>query len=390
MTNLQRITLTAFLAYFCTSGVLSTIGLVSGPMAAHFAVTVTDITRGFGWLTWGMLIGSALALIVVQKLPVAQIQLMMFAAVVGALGAMQLQISFALVKPLLGATGVALGIGLAAAALTITRAYAAERRASMLVITDACFSVSGTLCATLTGALLGYGLLWSRGYLLLVVLGLVLLGLVIASSFPTEHDASDTQPAVMESSGDKSAGLTLSIGFCLVALFLYTLGQWSMLWWLPQHLQTQLSVAPAESGLVVGRFWLGMLGAQLLVAWWVLRVGVVTLVLLSSVCAAALSIPLWWVQDAGLIPWLGLLWGFGNLAFLKIAISYATQLQNPPSPVLVSALLFGATTGTAVSPYITSAIVDGYGTLAVLQFSSLCYGLIFLLMLSVVLRASAR
>jgi TsgA-like MFS transporter len=45
----------------------------------------------------------------------------------------------------------------------------------------------------------------------------------------------------------------------------------------------------------------------------------------------------------------------------------------------VAALLFGATSGTAVSPVLTGAVVAAFDTRVVLQFGSLCYAALALL-----------
>lgn len=380
--NKQRITLSAFLAYFCTSGMLSTIGLVSGPMATHFGVSVTDITSNFGWLTFGLLLGAALALYVVERFPLRIVQLCGFVLIAGALAALRIVADLHWVWPLLGVVGTCLGIGLAAAASTIAGSYAEDQRASMLVITDASFSVAGWVCAGLTLYFIGESMHWSSGYLVVGAVAVVVVGLAATSVFPGQQTTARVEGVV-----GTRVGWPIGVWLCIGALCLYTLGQYAMLWWLPQHLQGTLAVPPQEAGVVVGRFWAGMFVAQLFVSWWVLKIGVRRLVLISSVSAALLSLPMWLVGDAALIPWLGALWGFGNLAFLKIGLSFATQLQLTPSPRLVSALLFGATSGTAISPFITSRIVENFGTQAVLQFSSVCYFGIVLLMVSVLLKS---
>jgi len=387
--NLQRITLSAFLAYFCVSGVLSTFGLISGPMALQFGVEVTEITRGFGWFTFGMLLGAGLAIEVANRFPLRVVLVVVFFVIALCLTGLLFAQTLKLVWPLMGCAGVCLGIGLAAAATTIARSYAPEPRASMLVMTDACFSLAGKVCAALTLYFLGQHLHWSSGYLVVAGAAAIVVLLATVSTYP---DTSDDQSSLL--SADDSLQQSVSdqspwsflIWLCIGALCLYTLGQYAMLWWLPQHLQINFGASADEAGAVVGQFWLGMFLAQLVVAWWVLRAGAPKLVQIAAISAAVCSVPLWVATDLKLIEWLGVLWGFGNLAFLKLAISFATQLQAVPSPRLVSALLFGATTGTAVSPWVTSLIVESFGTLTVLRFSTACYAVIAIIILFVVRR----
>ena len=310
--NKQRITLSAFLAYFCVSGALSSIGLVSGPMAEYFGASVTEITANFSWLTVGLLVGAGLALYVVQRFPLRAVQLSVFALIAGSLAALRVVPDVQWVWPLLGVVGVSLGVGLAAAASTIAGTYADNQRASMLVITDAAFSIAGWVCAGLTLYFIGQAMHWSSGYLFVAAVAGLVVVLAAVSTFPG-HDraAPDELPGdALPIAGDAPNGWPLAVWLCIGALCLYTLGQYAMLWWLPQHLQSTLGAPAQEAGVVVGRFWAGMFAAQMFVSWWVLKVGVRKLVLIASVSAFVLSLPMWLVGDVALVPWLGALWGF--------------------------------------------------------------------------------
>jgi TsgA-like MFS transporter len=89
---------------------------------------------------------------------------------------------------------------------------------------------------------------------------------------------------------------------------------------------------------------------------------------------------LWVVGDLSVLPVLSFVWGFANLGLLKIVLSFATQLVRIPTPRLVSTLLLGATLGTAVSPWVTSNIVVATDNLFILQFGSVCYATLTLLL----------
>jgi MFS family permease len=105
------------------------------------------------------------------------------------------------------------------------------------------------------------------------------------------------------------------------------------------------------------------------------------LVLIASVTTFCGSLPLWNVHDIEWLIVLTLVWGFANLALLKAILSFATEIVELPGARLVSLLLLGATTGTAVSPYVTSQIVEWTDTRTILLFGSGCYGVLLLLML---------
>ena len=66
---------------------------------------------------------------------------------------------------------------------------------------------------------------------------------------------------------------------------------------------------------------------------------------------------------------------------LKAILSFATEMVRLPSARLVSLLLLGATTGTAISPFLTSQIVEWTDNRTILMFGSVCYATLFGLVL---------
>ncbi|MFT7287270.1 MAG: TsgA-like MFS transporter [Halieaceae bacterium] len=372
LNNNARVTLACFLAYFVMSGMLSPIGIILPPLAESLALPVTEVAPLFSWLTMGILLGSGLALVAFELFGIRLWMLLLYLAIALSLLALRLSGDLWVLRLALGAVGTCCGIGLAAAASTIAMSYTEDRRASMLVITDGSFSVAGILISSLALMFVAQNMHWSSAYLAVAAIAVLLVLLSATSRFPVAS-AMEAVP------GERAGAWPLPVWLCVVALFLYTLGQYSLLWWLPVHLETTLGAARDEAGVVVARFWTGMFIAQVLVAWWVLRIGARRLVLLSVSATFFGSLPLWLLTDLPLLPWLALLWGIANLGLLKIVIAFATLSVRRPTPRLVAALLFGATSGTAVSPVVTSAIVEAADVRSVLQFGSLCYLLLALL-----------
>lgn len=376
--NRYRITLASFLAYFVMSGMLAPIGIVMQPMADYFDRPVTAISSLFSWLTFGILAGSAAALFVFDWLDLRRIMLILYSAIAASLLALGISDNLIAVRIALGLVGLCCGIGLAGAASVIASVYAAERRASMLVITDGCFSIAGIVCAWIAVFLVARGAHWSGTYQFVALIAAAVVLLSAISVFPANPQRADT------SAGRVRQPITHwppAVWLCIASLFLYTLGQSAMLWWLPNHLETGLGIPRERAGEVVGQFWSGMLVAQLFVAWWVLRIGVPRLVLIGATSTFALSLPLWLFKGIDGLVILAFVWGVANLGLLKIIITFGTLMVQVPTPRLVSGLLLGATLGTAVSPLVTGRIVALSEPLRVLQFASGCYLVIILLLL---------
>ena len=371
------VTIACFLTYFAMSGMLAPIGLISKPLSQVLNQSVPEVTQQFSWLTFGILVGAGLALVVVNSVTLKRLMVGLYAVSTTAL------VSLALHNQALGfwlalfVVGTCFGIGLAAAATAMTRLYTDARRASALVITDSCFSIAGFVIAGLAVRFVAAEMHWASAYLVVAgVCGLIML-ISLLARFPAAPSAQSRDDA------ETGAAWPKGVWFCIAALFLYTLGQNAMLWWLPNYL-SEVRGAPADqAGAVVGRFWNGMFLTQLFVAWFVFKAGVPRLVLVGAVTTLIGSLPLWLVYDPQVSAWLAFAWGVANLGMLKMTLSYGTQLARIPSGAVVSALLFGSTSGTAVSPFVTGQIAALGGYLAVLQFSSLCYlGLLVLILLA--------
>ena len=372
MNNRQRITLIAFLAYFVLSGMLAPIGIVSGPMAEVYGRPVAEITAQFSWLTGGNFIGAVLALFVFDWVDLRR----MLVAIYGVLAVCLLSLAYfdslTYGRVVLGVAGLCGGIGLAGAALTIARTYEAERRASLLVITDGCFSVAGFVCGSLASYFVARKFGWTSTYQCIGLLAAVIVILSLVSDLPaTARTRTSTRRTAVSWS--------MPVWLCVSALFLYSLGQYSMLFWLPNYASLQLGASADVASSIVGKFWLGMFLGQVFVAWWVLRIGLRRLVAVAAVTTALGSIPLWSVPDPTLLPAIALLWGIGNLSMMKSLLSFATTMVPVPDARLVSGLLLGATLGTAISPAVSSLIVEGTQIRVVLICSTACHGVMLLL-----------
>jgi TsgA-like MFS transporter len=375
MINQYRITLVSFLAYFIMSGMLSPIGIVSGPMAEYFDLPVTEITNKFSWLTLGILIGSGFALVAFDVLTIKILMLIVYGVLSVSLFSMLVSPSLDIVGLALGAIGVGCGIDLAGAATIISSTYDENSRASMLVITDGCFSVAGIVVSYIAIYLIGQQFHWAGPYGFVGLIAVLVFGLSLLSKFP------EYKPEVSVEQTQQSSVWPISVWLCIGGLFLYTLGQYSLLWWLPNYAETALGVEPGKAGEMVGQFWSGMFVAQIFVAWWVFKIGVKRLVIIGAIATTLGSIPLWLVTDIDHLVALAFVWGLANLGLLKIMISFGSLMIPNPPPRLISAFLFGATSGTAVSPFVTSQIVELFSNDTVLQFGTACYVLLTILVL---------
>ena len=128
---------------------------------------------------------------------------------------------------------------------------------------------------------------------------------------------------------------------------------------------------------------LGYVCRPLFVAWRALKMGVQRPVIIGSLITMLCSVPLWLYGDVDGLIILAFILGVANLGLQKITIFFATFIASIPTPRLISGLLLGATLGTAVSPWVTSQIVERSSGYFVLRCGPGCYvALVIVLLLA--------
>jgi len=165
----------------------------------------------------------------------------------------------------------------------------------------------------------------------------------------------------------------------MLALLIYLTGQNFILIWLPNYAQQAISMSPSDAGGLISNFWAGMLGGQLIAAAILIKADTRTMTLLAAILTAFSTIPLWSVNNPNYMPYLTFCWGFVTLGLLKLIISLATEMVEVPSPRLVSVLLMAATTGTAISPSLSSMLVAATAPSIALKVGTGCFLLVILL-----------
>jgi TsgA-like MFS transporter len=369
----KRLTLISFLSYFVLSGMLAPIGVLLSPMALMFDIPIPDMARVFGWLTIGNFVGAVLALVIFEYFSFRRLMMGLYLIIMTAVTLLSFQDNLMVLRGLLGIIGGCCGIGLAGGALLISRLYEADRRASMLVITDGSFSIAGFIMAGLAGWTLAMGIHWSISFLLIALVAFAIFIIALTAEFPALEQKST------------EAGLgnwSLTVWMAAGGLYFYTLGQTSLLIWLPVYGVNELGVSQSASGAIVGQYWLGMFAAQVLIAWVVSFVGVRKIIAVAVVTTLAFALPFLVITDGSWYPLLALFWGFANMGLFKCLLSFATEQMSPVTPRLISVLLLAATLGTASSPWVSSWVVDLLSSKAALYFACICLLTVLLVAIS--------
>ena len=359
--NRVALTLASFLAYFALSGMLAPIGILVQPSAAALGVSAGEMVRTLGFFSTGTLAGSLAAVVLLPSVKLRTLTLSVYGVACCVLLCLLLMpTDLRAIAAMLCVLGACLGIGLAQAALVISRIYSETYRPSMLVATDGSFSLAGFVTASATVFLLTQGAPWASIYGLILAVVLVIFVAAFWLEFPENVRSEDSEDA-----GLSVRAWPRTIWFLAAALFCYTFGQSSFLIWLPSFAQTSIGLSAAESGHLVGQYWLGMFIGQILTVVIVVRLGAVKMSFIGALgcfMAAALlfTYPLSLVSPS----MLALIWGVCNFGLLKCLISQATLAFNETPAGLIPSLLLAASLGTACSPLASSWMVEALGVAA--------------------------
>jgi len=359
--NRVALTLASFLAYFALSGMLAPIGILVQPSAAALGVSAGEMVRTLGFFSTGTLAGSLAAVVLLPSVKLRTLTLSVYGVACCVLLCLLLMpTDLRAIAAMLCVLGACLGIGLAQAALVISRIYSETYRPSMLVATDGSFSLAGFVTASATVFLLTQGAPWASIYGLILAVVLVIFVAAFWLEFPENVRSEDPEDA-----GLSVRAWSRTIWFLAAALFCYTFGQSSFLIWLPSFAQISIGLSAAESGHLVGQYWLGMFIGQILTVVIVVRLGAVKMSFIGALgCFMAAALLFTYPVSLVSPSMLALIWGVCNFGLLKCLISQATLAFNETPAGLIPSLLLAASLGTACSPLASSWMVEALGVAA--------------------------
>jgi TsgA-like MFS transporter len=359
--NRVALTLASFLAYFALSGMLAPIGILVQPSAAALGVSAGEMVRTLGFFSTGTLAGSLAAVVLLPSVKLRTLTLSVYGVACCVLLCLLLMpTDLRAIAAMLCVLGACLGIGLAQAALVISRIYSETYRPSMLVATDGSFSLAAFVTASATVFLLTQGAPWASIYGLILAVVLVIFVAAFWLEFPENVRSEDPEDA-----GLSVRAWPRTIWFLAAALFCYTFGQSSFLIWLPSFAQTSIGLSAAESGHLVGQYWLGMFIGQILTVVIVVRLGAVKMSLTGALgCFMASALLFTYPLSLDSPSMLALIWGICNFGLLKCLISQATLAFKETPAGLIPSLLLSGSLGTACSPLVSSWMVEAMGVAA--------------------------
>lgn len=359
------------------SAIISPLGVISGPIAEHFDISLTAANASFTYLTSGVFIGTLIAVFIFDFIRLRQVVIGGVAIICLSIYSIYTFDSFLVFSLCLGLIGTSCGVELSAAAVVIAKIYDEKLRASMLLLTDSFYSMAGVISTTLAGMLLARQFHWSSAYLLAFVVSLGIAAIALVSRYPLTGRAGDAQ--ITAASGQHWPASVHLVG---LSMLIYLVGFVTIYSWVPNYAQAALGLSVEASSEVVSRMFLGMFVGQLIMFFLVLKFPLRTLIVIYASMATLLTVTLWSVQSALHLQIAMLCLGLATGGLFKTVLSYGTTAVREPSPKMVSYLIFHGGLGTAVAPFLSSLVVDQFEMVAALQFATICYVLTFVLIIA--------
>lgn len=368
MTNNIRLTVICLLANIIAAGFVVPMGILSGPIANEFNVELTSITKQFSLLTGSYFIGSLVAFFILDYVT-TRLALILYSLIIVTSAVILYFFNSPVMFPIIiSIIGLTAGITLCVAGTIISKIWSSKRQQVVFLSQDAAFSFGGAVFPIVIVALLFRNYHWTIGYLLVASLALIVLFLTLSSKFDFEQGQKHAKKT--ESTTEWNFRIII-IGICM---FMSFIGKYIVMIWLPTYMETTLSATATESGEVISRiFACGLIGA-LIGTVVVSRIKLSQFIGLMIFIGFVSSVYFTSAQTIGMIKLTATAFGLVTAVLWNAFAAYAISFVETPTHKHVSYIFFCGGLATAVTPFLSSLVVDLFSISAVLNMASVLYG----------------
>lgn len=375
----------SYLSYYFVGALVSTLGIVLGPLCAAFHKDPSFIGQVFTLMNIGMFVPIMLGGILMKKWGLQKP--LVIAAACTVLISILLFLTptltmFSVAVAIIGACG---GIFMTIGSYLVVRINPDEkRRSSALIFTDFFFSLAGATLSFLLAWMFKLGASWLAMYAIMGALGVLMLILTLRSRYPaTEAPQTSHQQGTTESWG-------ISVWLLCFALFLFLLAEPIFTLWTPGYLQWRFTLKPEQAALFTTVYWvakaIGLFLNQFTVKWMKLRtfllicttIGLVAIALISNSSSTTLIL-----VACGAF-------GFFNSGLFSGLMSYGSLQVSHSSPTLVSALLTCGTVGTLLFATVSSLVNSHFGLHGAVNAATAAYALLMVTLLAAITCSKAE
>jgi len=378
--NRIKIILICVLASFVISGFLNPIGLISGPVAETYGMTLTEAVARFGYFTIGVFVGYILSFYVFDYLKLKTVVVVGYVLIAVSVAAVYtLGGTIALVVCLF-MIGVIASIQVCGASTLVSRIWTDKPRQTVLLAQDAMFNAGGIVFTGLTTWFLAANYHWASTYAVVAVLVLLIAAI-----------AATTDISEARNGGDESQTETSwNIGILAVggSVLLFMTAKISIFIWAPQYAEQAFDAAIEQSGRLLTNVFTGAFFGSLAGTYIVSRIRIeFFLIGMLSIGATGLWSMLS-ASDLSTVLATGYIVGASVGATFNGYMAFGLSFVKTPTHKNVAYVLLAGGIGSAIAPWFSSRIVEMTGAVRDALFA--CLAIQITVLLSVLLLAVFR
>ncbi|MCW5196431.1 MFS transporter TsgA [Buchnera aphidicola (Pemphigus obesinymphae)] len=375
MTRTNRISLIwiSFFSYALTGALIVVTGLIMGNVSEYFKISLSYTSNIFTFLNAGILISIFLNAWLMEIIPLKKQIIVGFFLMVLSICVLILNHNLIFFSFSIFMLGIISGITMSIGTFLITHLYTGNKRASLLLLTDSFFSMSGMFIPICTTFLLKENFQWYWVYTLIGIIYLFIFLLTIYSKFPNLNSTPQEKKIKQKEKYSTSTFLLSLSALC------YILGQLGFISWIPEFSIKLIGTNIVDAGKLVSNFWMaymfGMWCFSGILKFFDLQRMMFFLTGISCVLMYL------FIQNTNYeyLKWIIILLGFFSSAIYTLIITLGSLQTKKTSPKVINFILTSGTIGTLLTFIITSPIVAQFGIKGALFTANILYLIVFIL-----------
>ncbi|XBC37935.1 MAG: MFS transporter TsgA [Buchnera aphidicola (Meitanaphis elongallis)] len=366
--NLIGLTCISFCSYALTGALIIVTGIILGNVSEYFDVPITNMSNTFTFLNAGILISIFLNSWLINVITLKKQLIAGFILTITAIWILIFHHTLTSFSIGIFMFGIVSGVTMSIGTFLITHLYKENNRASILLLTDSCFSMSGIIFPIIATYLLSNHITWYWIYPLISIFYLIIFVLTLNLKFPILN--------LQTIKNKKIEPWNMSIFYLSMSALLYILGQLSFISWIPEYVTKSINLNITQAGRLVSNFWMSYMIGMWIFSFVLKYFNTKNIIIYLTGISTLLIYIFNNVYNYTLLRLIIILIGFFSSAIYTIIITLASQQTKVPSPKVINFILTSGTIGTLLTFIVTGPIVKNYGSISALITSNILYGLV--------------
>nr|WP_318383206.1 MFS transporter TsgA [uncultured Enterobacter sp.] len=377
----------SYLSYYFVGALVSTLGIVLGPLSAAFNKPPSFIGQIFTLMNVGMFIPIVFGGVLMKKWGLKNPLVFAAGLTIAVSAVLFVHPTLTLFSAAVAIIGACGGIFMTIGSYLVVRINPDEKsRSASLIFTDFFFSLAGATLSFLLAWLFQLGASWIAMYGIMGGLGALMLALTVRCRFPATES-----PAPTEShAGGKSEPWGVAVYLICFALFAFLLAEPIFTLWTPGYLQSRFALSPESAALFTTVYWVTKAAGLFLNQFTVKLMQLRTFLMICTVIGLIAILLITQSTNTTIIVIACGFFGFFNSGLFSGLMSYGSLQISQSSPTLISALLTCGTVGTLIFASVSSLVNSRFGLQGAVNTAAFAYAALLLALILAMLFSRAE